>query len=152
MQDRFPDSGIVCKGKWEGKEVIGMKLTFDKRYITLAPIATVIGLAFKLYDPDGLLGDQPELGITCALIPRDTKGLDIGRRHFPLNVPFQNGPIRGADIFVPLDFIIGGAEMAGQGWRMLVECLSVGRCITLPINISWWCQKHGIGYRSVCPN
>ncbi len=128
----IPDSGIVCKGKWEGKEVLGMKLTFDKRYITLAPIATVIGLAFKLYDPDGLLGDQPELGITCALIPRDTKGLDIGRRHFPLNVPFQNGPIRGADIFVPLDFIIGGAEMAGQGWRMLVECLSVGRCITLP--------------------
>ncbi|MCC2615561.1 acyl-CoA dehydrogenase FadE [Aestuariibacter halophilus] len=128
----IPDSGIVCKGKWEGKDVLGMKLTFDKRYITLAPVATVIGLAFKLYDPDGLLGDQKELGITCALIPRDTEGLDIGRRHFPLNVPFQNGPIRGKDIFVPLDFIIGGAKMAGQGWRMLVECLSVGRCITLP--------------------
>ncbi|XOV78230.1 MAG: acyl-CoA dehydrogenase FadE [Aestuariibacter sp.] len=130
----IPDQGIVCKGQWNGEEVIGMKLTFDKRYITLAPIATVVGLAFKLYDPDGLLGSEKELGITCALIPRDTDGLEIGRRHFPLNVPFQNGPLRGKDIFVPLDFIIGGAEMAGQGWRMLVECLSVGRCITLPSN------------------
>lgn len=128
----IPDSGVVCKGKWEGKEVIGMNLTFNKRYITLAPVATVIGLAFKLYDPDGLIGDQEDLGITCALIPRETEGLDIGRRHFPLNVPFQNGPIRGENIFVPLDFIIGGQKMAGQGWRMLVECLSVGRCITLP--------------------
>jgi acyl-CoA dehydrogenase len=128
----LPDTGIVCKGKWQGKEILGLKLTFDKRYITLAPIATVIGLAFKMYDPDGLLGEQKELGITCALIPRNTKGLDIGNRHFPLNVPFQNGPIRGKDIFVPLDFIIGGPAMAGQGWRMLVECLSVGRCITLP--------------------
>lgn len=128
----IPDKGIVCKGTFNGEEVLGMKLTFNKRYITLAPVATVIGLAFKLYDPEGLLGEQEELGITCALIPRDTDGLDIGRRHFPLNVPFQNGPIRGEDIFVPLDFIIGGAKMAGQGWRMLVECLSVGRCITLP--------------------
>jgi acyl-CoA dehydrogenase len=128
----IPDTGIVCKGKWQGKEVVGMKLTFDKRYITLAPIATVVGLAFKLFDPEGLIGDEQELGITCALIPYDTDGLDIGRRHFPLNTPFQNGPIRGKDIFVPLDFIIGGVEMAGQGWRMLVECLSVGRCITLP--------------------
>lgn len=128
----IPDTGIVCKGNWNGEEIIGMKLTFDKRYITLAPVATVIGLAFKMYDPEGLLGDTEDLGITCALIPRDTDGLDIGRRHFPLNVPFQNGPIRGNDIFVPLDYIIGGAKMAGQGWRMLVECLSVGRCITLP--------------------
>lgn len=128
------DKGIVCKGTWEGKEVLGMRLTFNKRYITLAPVATVVGLAFKLYDPEGLLGGEEELGITCALIPRETKGLDIGRRHFPLNVPFQNGPIRGEDIFVPLDYIIGGTEMAGQGWRMLVECLSVGRCITLPSN------------------
>lgn len=128
----IPDTGIVTKGMWEGKEVIGMNLTFDKRYITLAPVATVVGLAFKMFDPEGLLGDQEELGITCALIPSDTEGLDIGQRHFPLNVPFQNGPIRGENIFVPLDFIIGGADMAGQGWRMLVECLSVGRCITLP--------------------
>lgn len=128
----IPDKGVVCKGMWEGKEVVGMKLTFDKRYITLAPVATVVGLAFKLFDPEGLIGDKKELGITCALIPSDTDGLDIGNRHFPLNVPFQNGPIRGNEIFVPLDYIIGGVDMAGQGWRMLVECLSVGRCITLP--------------------
>jgi acyl-CoA dehydrogenase len=128
----LPDTGIVCKGQWQGKEILGMRLTFDKRYITLAPVATVIGLAFKMFDPDGLLGEQKNLGITCALLPRDTQGLEIGNRHFPLNIPFQNGPIRGTDIFVPLDYIIGGVEMAGQGWRMLVECLSVGRCITLP--------------------
>ncbi len=128
----IPDRGVVCKGKWEGEEVIGMRLTFNKRYITLAPVATVIGLAFKLYDPDGLLGDNEELGITCALLPRDTKGLNIGNRHFPLNVPFHNGPLSGENIFVPLDYIIGGQEMAGKGWRMLMECLSVGRCITLP--------------------
>jgi acyl-CoA dehydrogenase len=126
------DSGIVCKGQWNGEEILGMRLTFDKRYITLAPVATVIGLAFKMYDPEGLLGDQEALGITCALLPRDTVGMEIGNRHFPLNVPFQNGPIRGQDIFVPLDYIIGGTKMIGQGWRMLVECLSVGRVITLP--------------------
>ena len=128
----LPDSGIVCKGQWNGEEILGMRLTFDKRYITLAPVATVIGLAFKMYDPDGLLGDEKELGITCALLPRDTDGMEIGNRHFPLNVPFQNGPIKGQDIFVPLDYIIGGNKMIGQGWRMLVECLSVGRVITLP--------------------
>ena len=128
----LPDSGIVCRGQWNGEEILGMRLTFDKRYITLAPVATVIGLAFKMYDPEGLLGDEKELGITCALLPRNTKGMEIGKRHFPLNVPFQNGPIRGQDIFVPLDYIIGGTKMIGQGWRMLVECLSVGRVITLP--------------------
>lgn len=130
----IPDSGVICKGQWNGEEIVGIKLNFNKRYITLAPVATVIGLAFKMYDPDGLLGDKKELGITCALIPRDTDGVEIGRRHFPLNVPFQNGPIRGTDVFVPLDYIIGGAKNAGKGWRMLVECLSVGRCITLPSN------------------
>jgi acyl-CoA dehydrogenase len=130
----IPDTGIVCKGEWEGKEVIGMRLTWNKRYITLAPIATVLGLAFKMYDPEKLLGDEEELGITCALIPVSTPGVKIGRRHFPLNVPFQNGPTQGENIFVPLDYIIGGAKMAGQGWRMLVECLSVGRAITLPSN------------------
>lgn len=131
----LPDTGIVCKGMFEGKEIVGLKLNFSKRYITLAPIATVIGLAFKLYDPDKLLGgEQTDYGITCALIPRDTQGVSIGRRHFPLNVPFQNGPIYGKDVFVPLDYIIGGAKMAGQGWRMLVEQLSVGRCISLPSN------------------
>ena len=130
----IPDYGIVCKGEWQGEEVLGMRLTWNKRYITLAPIATVLGLAFKLRDPDGLLGDKQELGITCALIPTDLKGVKIGNRHSPLNVPFQNGPTQGDDLFVPIDFIIGGQQMAGQGWRMLVECLSVGRGITLPSN------------------
>jgi len=130
----IPDFGIICHGEFEGKEVLGMKLTWNKRYITLAPIATVLGLAFKLKDPEHLLGDIEELGITCALIPTNIDGVITGRRHFPLNVPFQNGPTQGKEVFVPLDFIIGGAEMAGQGWRMLVECLSVGRAITLPSN------------------
>ncbi|MEZ8304899.1 acyl-CoA dehydrogenase FadE [Vibrio splendidus] len=130
----IPDYGIVCKGQWQGEEVLGMRLTWNKRYITLAPVATVLGLAFKLRDPDGLLGDKQELGITCALIPTDLKGVKIGNRHSPLNVPFQNGPTQGDDLFVPIDFIIGGQKMAGQGWRMLVECLSVGRGITLPSN------------------
>ena len=130
----IPDYGVVCKGEWQGEEVLGIRLTWNKRYITLAPVATVLGLAFKLRDPDGLLGDQKDLGITCALIPTDLKGVEIGNRHFPLNVPFQNGPTQGDDIFVPIDFIIGGQKMAGQGWRMLVECLSVGRGITLPSN------------------
>ncbi|ASK69033.1 acyl-CoA dehydrogenase [Shewanella bicestrii] len=130
----IPDFGIVCKGQWEGEEVLGMRLTWNKRYITLAPVATVLGLAFKLRDPEHLLGDKEELGITCALIPTDVEGVETGRRHFPLNCMFQNGPTRGKDVFVPLSFIIGGPKMAGQGWRMLVECLSVGRGITLPSN------------------
>jgi acyl-CoA dehydrogenase len=129
----LPDTGIVCRGLYQGREIIGLKLNFSKRYITLAPIATVVGLAFRLFDPDKLLGgDKTDYGITCALIPRGTAGVTIGRRHFPLNVPFQNGPIQGRDVFVPLDVIIGGPKMAGQGWRMLVEQLSVGRCISLP--------------------
>lgn len=130
----IPDSGVVCMGEWQGEQVLGMRLTWNKRYITLAPIATVLGLAFKLSDPKRLLGGEEDLGITCALIPTHTPGVEIGKRHFPLNVPFQNGPTRGNDIFVPIDFIIGGPKMAGQGWRMLVECLSVGRGITLPSN------------------
>lgn len=130
----IPDFGVVCKGEWEGQEILGMRLTWNKRYITLAPIATVLGLAFKLQDPDKLLGDKEDLGITCALIPANTPGVKIGNRHFPLNVPFQNGPTQGNDVFVPIDYIIGGPKMAGQGWRMLVECLSVGRAITLPSN------------------
>ena len=130
----LPDTGIVCKGMWQGREIVGLKMNFNKRYITLAPIATVVGLAFRMFDPDKLLGDKPDLGITCALIPRNTPGLSIGRRHFPLNVPFMNGPLSGKDVFVPLDTIIGGPKMAGQGWRMLVEQLSVGRCISLPSN------------------
>ncbi|ROV60874.1 acyl-CoA dehydrogenase [Vibrio ponticus] len=130
----IPDYGIVCYGDWQGEQVLGMRLTWNKRYITLAPVATVLGLAFKLRDPDGLLGEQKDLGITCALIPTHLKGVEIGNRHFPLNVPFQNGPTRANDLFVPMNYIIGGEKMAGQGWRMLVECLSVGRGITLPSN------------------
>jgi acyl-CoA dehydrogenase len=130
----IPDYGIVCKGEHEGGNVLGIRLTFDKRYITLAPIATVVGMAFRMYDPEHLLGDTEDLGITLALLPRETPGIEIGRRHFPLNIPFQNGPIHGKDVFVPLSTLIGGPHMAGQGWRMLVECLSVGRAISLPSN------------------
>jgi acyl-CoA dehydrogenase len=130
----IPDTGIVTRGQWQGREVLGLKLNFSKRYITLAPVATVIGLAFRMFDPERLLGDKTDLGITCALIPRNTPGISIGRRHFPLNIPFQNGPLHGRDVFVPLDCIIGGPAMAGAGWRMLVEQLSVGRCISLPSN------------------
>jgi acyl-CoA dehydrogenase len=130
----IPDTGIVTRGMWQGREVVGLKLNFSKRYITLAPVATVIGLAFRMFDPERLLGGNTDIGITCALIPRNTPGVSIGRRHFPLNIPFQHGPIQGKDVFVPLDFIIGGPAMAGSGWRMLVEQLSVGRCISLPSN------------------
>jgi acyl-CoA dehydrogenase len=126
------DSGVVCKGNWNGKQITGIRLNWNKRYITLAPVATVLGLAFKLYDPDHLIGDTDEYGITAALIPTDTPGVKVGRRHYPLTIPFQNGPTSGKDVFVPLDFIIGGQEMAGKGWKMLVELLSVGRAITLP--------------------
>jgi len=131
----IPDTGVVCRGFHDGREIVGIRLNFSKRYITLAPVATVIGLAFRLYDPEKLLGgERVDYGITCALIPRNTPGVSIGRRHFPLNIPFQNGPLSGKDVFVPLDAIIGGPKMAGQGWRMLVEQLSVGRCISLPSN------------------
>ena len=126
------DNGVVCKGEWNGEEIVGIRLNWDKRYITLAPVATVLGLAFKLYDPDHLIGEQDEYGITAALIPTDTPGVVAGRRHYPLCVAFQNGPTSGKDVFVPLDYIIGGREMAGKGWKMLVELLSVGRAITLP--------------------
>ena len=126
------DSGIVCKGQWEGEEIVGIRLNWDKRYITLAPVATVLGLAFKLSDPDHLIGDKDDYGITAALIPTDTPGVNVGRRHYPMSIAFQNGPTSGKDVFVPLDYIIGGQEMAGKGWKMLVELLSVGRAITLP--------------------
>ncbi|HEY5655048.1 MAG TPA: acyl-CoA dehydrogenase [Woeseiaceae bacterium] len=126
------DNGVVCKGTWEGEEIIGIRLNWEKRYITLAPVATVLGLAFKLYDPDHLMGDKDEYGITAALIPTSTPGVTVGRRHNPMSIPFLNGPTTGKDVFVPLDAIIGGPEMAGKGWKMLVELLSVGRAITLP--------------------
>ena len=127
------DYGIVCKATFEGQEeVVGIRLNWEKRYITLGPVATVLGLAFKLYDPDHLLGKQYSLGITLALIPTNTAGVDIGNRHFPLNIAFQNGPNRGKDVFIPLDWVIGGAAQIGRGWRMLVECLADGRGISLP--------------------
>ncbi len=128
----IPDYGIVCTGQWNGAEVVGVRLNFEKRYITLAPVATLIGLAFRLYDPNGLLGETKDRGITLALVPRGTPGMEIGRRHLPLNCMFQNGPIHGKDVFLPLSQLIGGEDQIGQGWRMLVECLSVGRAITLP--------------------
>ncbi len=136
----IPDHGIVCRGMWEGREVLGMRVTWEKRYITLGPVATLLGLAFRLYDPDHLLsgvyenahGGREDIGITCALVPTHTPGVNIGRRHFPLNAVFQNGPNWGKDVFMPLDWIIGGPHMAGQGWRMLMECLAAGRSISLP--------------------
>jgi len=128
----IPDTGVVCKRKFEGKQQLGILLNFDKRYITLAPVATVVGLAFQMSDPDGLIGDKEHLGITLALVPRETKGMDIGRRHNPLDVMFMNGPVRGKDVFIPMSYLIGEEKMIGKGWMMLVECLSVGRAISLP--------------------
>jgi len=128
----MPDYGIVCKGQHNGEEVLGLRVTWEKRYITLGPISTILGLAFRAYDPDHLMGDEEDLGITCALIPTDTQGVNIGRRHFPLNSAFMNGPNSGDDVFVPMQWIIGGQDMVGQGWRMLMESLSVGRGISLP--------------------
>jgi acyl-CoA dehydrogenase len=128
------DTGVVCRGSFEGEEIIGIRLNWDKRYITLAPVATVLGLAFKLYDPEHLIGSQDEYGITAALVPTRLPGVEIGRRHVPLNIPFQNGPTRGRDVFIPVDYIIGGAARAGQGWKMLVEQLAAGRGIVLPAN------------------
>ena len=129
----IPDYGIVCREDFQGeKDVLGMRLTWEKRYITLGPVATLLGLAFKLYDPDGLLGGEKNLGITLALIPTETEGVNIGRRHNPLNIPFMTGPNSGKDVFVPMDWIIGGEQRIGQGWRMLMECLADGRGISLP--------------------
>jgi acyl-CoA dehydrogenase len=128
----MPDVGIVCKGMFEGKETLGLRITWNKRYITLGPIATVMGLAFRARDPDHLLGDTEELGITCALIPTDTPGVEIGRRHLPVHQAFMNGPTRGTDVFIPMEQLIGGEQYIGQGWRMLMECLAAGRGISLP--------------------
>jgi len=127
----IPDTGVVCYGQFEGQEVLGLRMNFSKRWITLAPIATVVGLAFKMYDPDHLLGDQTEYGITCALLPASHEGVIVGPRHNP-GPPFMNGTVEGKDVFIPLDWIIGGVKNAGKGWRMLMECLAVGRGISLP--------------------
>ncbi|TQV82913.1 acyl-CoA dehydrogenase [Aliikangiella coralliicola] len=128
----IPDTGIICKGEHEGEEVLGIRLNWNKRYITLAPVATVLGLAFKMYDPDGLIGDKEDIGITVALIPTSHPGVEIGERHYPMGQAFMNGPTRGKDVFIPLSWIVGGQDYAGKGWRMLVECLSAGRGISLP--------------------
>ncbi|BEV71259.1 MULTISPECIES: acyl-CoA dehydrogenase [unclassified Paludibacterium] len=135
----IPDYGVVCRGSYTDPHtgehhdnVLGIRVTWEKRWITLAPVATVLGLAFKLFDPDKLLGDKHDIGITCALVPTAHAGVEIGRRHFPGGAVFMNGPTWGKDVFIPMDWVIGGQEYVGQGWRMLVECLSVGRCISLP--------------------
>ncbi len=128
----IPDYGVVCKGEYDGKETLGIRVTWEKRYITLSPVATLLGLAFKLYDPDALLGEERDVGITLALIPTTHPGVNIGRRHFPLNASFMNGPNSGQDVFIPLDWVIGGRAYVGQGWRMLMESLAAGRSISLP--------------------
>ena len=125
-------TGIICRDTYEGEEVLGIRLNWEKRYITLAPVATVIGLAFRLFDPDGLLGDEEDLGITCALITPGLPGIDVGKHHDPMGIPFPNGPIFGSDVFVPIDAVIGGRDGVGQGWRMLMESLAEGRSISLP--------------------
>ena len=128
----IPDFGIVCWGEHEGRRVLGLSVTWDKRYITLGPVSTLLGLAFRAYDPEHLAGDRDDLGITCALIPTSQPGVQIGRRHMPLNAVFQNGPTWGKNVFVPMDWVIGGQPMLGRGWRMLMECLAAGRGISLP--------------------
>ena len=139
----IPDFGIVCRGEWEGApDVLGIRLTWEKRYITLGPIATLLGLAFRLYDPDHILGGQDDIGITLALIPTQTPGAYTGRRHLPLNAAFLNGPTWGKDVFIPMDYVIGGAANAGQGWKMLMNCLAAGRSISLPAN--------GVGIAKLC--
>lgn len=134
------DNGMVCYGQFEGKEVLGVRLTWNKRYITLAPIATVLGIAFRLYDPDHLLSKKEDCGITLCLVPTNHPGVEIGNRHFPLYLAFMNGPTRGHDVFIPMDWMIGGQEMIGRGWQMLMECLSIGRAISLPA-LSTACGK-----------
>jgi acyl-CoA dehydrogenase len=128
----IPDRAIVCYGEHKGQRVLGMRVTWNKRYITLAPVATILGLAFKLYDPDHLIGEQEDIGITLALVPTDTPGVQIGRRHYPADQSFQNGPTQGKDVFIPMEYVIGGEPRVGQGWRMLMDCLAAGRAISLP--------------------
>ena len=123
----MPDRGVVTKGQFEGKEVLGINLTFDKRYITLSPVASLIGLAFRLVDPDHLIGEVDDIGITVALIPSSTPGVEKGRRHNPLNVAFLNGTVKGKDVFIPMEYVVGGQEFVGKGWMMLMERLAIGR-------------------------
>ncbi|HEX2549319.1 MAG TPA: acyl-CoA dehydrogenase, partial [Gammaproteobacteria bacterium] len=134
------DNGIVCHGMFEGQQMIGIRLTWDKRYITLAPVATVLGIAFRMYDPDHLLSDKVDIGITLGLIPTQHPGVEIGTRHIPMGLGFMNGPTRGKDVFIPMDWIIGGVTRAGYGWRMIMESLAIGRAISLPA-LSTACGK-----------
>ena len=126
------DVGVVTYDMYQGKKTLGVKVSWDKRYITLAPVASLVGLAFHLHDPDHLIGDTENIGITLALIPADFPGVEIGRRHYPARAAFMNGPIKGRNVFIPMEFLIGGLDYVGQGWRMLMECLSTGRAISLP--------------------
>lgn len=128
----IPDKGLVCRGEWNGEDVLGLKVTWNKRYITLAPVATLIGLAIKVYDPDHLLGDKEAIGVTCVLVPRELEGVNAGARHLPMNTVFMNGPTWGNKVFIPMEQVIGGQDMLGEGWTMLLECLSIGRSISLP--------------------
>ncbi len=128
----MPDFAYVCWGEHDGKRTLGLRVTWEKRYITLGPVATLLGLAFRVFDPDKLVGDKEDIGITCALIPTTHPGVEIGRRHMPLNAVFQNGPNSGKDVFIPMDWVIGGQPMLGHGWRMLMEWLAAGRGISLP--------------------
>ena len=128
----IPDRGVVCKREFEGKTTLGILINWEKRYITLGPVATLLGLAFHLYDPDHLLGEREDIGITLALIPTNTAGVSIGRRHWPMGTAFQNGPNWGQDVFIPMDWVIGGVDQVGRGWHMLMESLAAGRSISLP--------------------
>lgn len=128
----IPDKGIVCMGDWQGEEVLGLKVTWNKRYITLAPVATIIGLAIKVYDPEAMLGEHENIGVTCVMVPHDLPGVNSGSRHLPMNTVFMNGPTWGENVFIPMDQVIGGQDMLGKGWTMLLESLSVGRSISLP--------------------
>src|SRR5262245_29261421 len=148
----IPDYGVVCYGEHRGNRVLGMKVTWNKRYITLAPVATILGLAFRLYDPEHLLSDKEDIGITLALVPTNTPGVEIGRRHFPADQPFQNGPTQGRDVFIPMDYIIGGEPRVGQGWRMLMDCLAAGRAISLPAlgtGAAMFCARYAGAYARI---
>lgn len=128
----IPDKGIVCMGEWQGEQVLGLKVTWNKRYITLAPVATIIGLAVKVYDPQQLLGEESTIGVTCVMVPHDLPGVHSGARHLPMNTVFMNGPTWGTDVFIPMSQVMGGQDMLGKGWTMLLECLSIGRSVSLP--------------------
>lgn len=146
------DEGIVCQQSFQGKETLGILLSWDKRYITLAPIATLLGLAFKLKDPQHLLGEKTELGITLALVPTSLPGIDIGKRHRPMDLGFLNGPTSGEDVFIPIDYVIGGRSMVGNGWQMLMECLAMGRSLSLPAlsaGISQQCYRMTAAYTRI---